>query len=86
MFSFWTRVEPVQGLSGGGTDRAGHALQVDMQPRDKKGAGHAQILAQAGLCNPSRTLVRMPAARTPLLTTRRHVDLQRVSSAICSLG
>ena len=50
-----------------------------MQPCDEvRALGHDPILPQIR----GRTLKHMSA----VLTTRLHVDLQRVSSAICSLG
>jgi hypothetical protein len=50
-----------------------------MQPCDEvRAPGHEHILPQPQ----TRTLELMSA----VLTTRLHVDLQRVSSAICSRG
>ncbi|GAC1440459.1 MAG: hypothetical protein NVSMB55_05200 [Mycobacteriales bacterium] len=64
--------------SASGTDRACNALQIYVQPCNKvRAPGHASILPVH-----RRTLDLMSA----VLTTRLHVDLQRVNSAICSRG
>ena len=68
-----------------GTDRARGALQIDVQPRDEERASHALIVPHVPTGAPARacaTLDDVPA----VLTSRRHVDLKRTSSAICSRG
>jgi hypothetical protein len=53
-----------------------------MQPRDEMGADHPTRVAQRQPGSSCATLDAMG----PLLTSRRHVDLQRTSSAVCSEG
>ncbi len=53
-----------------------------MQPRDEERTGHDTIVAHApciGRHWTRATLVTVPAP----LTSRRHVDLKRTSSAVC---
>jgi hypothetical protein len=65
------------GRSESGTGRAGNALQIHVKSRHEEAPGHVVKGATARV---RRRLSDMSA----LLTTRLHVDLQRVSSAICS--
>lgn len=68
-----------------GTDRARGALQVNVQPRDEERTGHDLIVPHVPTSEPARacaTLGDVPV----VLTSRRHVDLKRTSSAICSAG
>ena len=61
--------------SAAGTDGARHALQVDVQAGDQQDTGHGTMIPQA-----CATLEGVPA----VLTSRRHVDLKRTASAVCS--
>ncbi len=59
-----------------------------MQPRDEKRAGHATRVAHGWLAPletiaPRRNCVTLDGM-SALLTSRRHIDLQRFRSAICS--
>jgi hypothetical protein len=68
------------GESALGTDGAAGALQVDVQPRRQEGThGVKGGTGPAGLplCDPGRVI-------GTYLVARLHVDLQRVSSAVCS--
>jgi len=55
-----------------------------MQPRDEKRAGHDSRVAH-GRFGPAGCCVTLEAM-SALLTSRLHVDLQRLRSAICSLA
>ena len=66
--------------SGGGTDCAGDALEINVQTPDQMHADH-HLIVPHGAARPGRAILEDMSV---LLTSRLHIDLQRVSSAICS--
>ncbi len=76
-----SRRDLVEASAGQGTDRARRALQVDVQAgdEDQRRGTHSGIVPRR-----ARSTRGTLEGMTALLTSRLHVDLQRVSSALCS--